>query len=297
LAGLYQTRAAASEPEFQRFDLSIAGPPRVAHRALVIVPRHLDPELDHPLLLLLHGYAPSLDETRAVYAWRDEYGIEDSYRRLREAPLRPLQPRLGWFDAERLSTLNRALAREALRGLVLVCPMTPVPYFAEQRLDRFAEWVQGALLPLVQSVAKVRLARQATGLSGVSMGGRVGLELLLRRPQLFGAFSGLQIDITPEEAPGYAARLVSAFERHGPAKLCIQTSTRDVYRDANVRLHEELRERGVSCELLLSPGAHNATWLRELAGAEALCFQDRALRASADSGGQLAIAASLPNVP
>jgi enterochelin esterase-like enzyme len=256
------------------------GTPR---RYVLLLPAHLGPNERVPLLVLLHGLAETVDAKLGAYAWLERYGVGTAYDRLRRAPLEKTNRRGDWTDA-RLAEVNASLATEPFRGMALVCPFTPNVYKsanATAELDALAAWLCDEVVPACQADAPVVADPAHTGLDGCSLGGYVGLEVFLRRPEAFGAWGGVQSAISEAGAPGYADRLAKALARVGPRKLHVESSTQDPYRGANELLAKALGQRKVTCELRVSPGPHDQPWLRETGTAEMLLFHDRALGARA----------------
>jgi hypothetical protein len=272
--------AKARSGDFFQFDSVLPDGFDAARRALIAVPgSETGAAAELPLLVLLHGHKPSASETQGVRAWRDDAGVIDAHERLQRPPFAPLYPQLGLWPEQDLGRINHELARLPFRGLILACPFTPSPYNAPADLGRrYADWLSQTVLPTALRLG-APTSVQRVGLAGVSMGGYLGLEVLIATPRAFSAFSGLQAAISPAAAVTYAERLESAFARSGSnCFLQIHTSVNDRYRAANERLHAELFRRGFRTELRVSPGPHNVTWLREVGAPETLLFHDRALR-------------------
>jgi pimeloyl-ACP methyl ester carboxylesterase len=267
--------AEAAAPGFVQFDAVFPDGGAPAQRALIVVPERT---LPLPTLVLLHGHKQSTSQLLGARAWRDDAGLLEAYDRLRRPPLAALYPRLGLLRPEQVELLNRELGRQPFAGLLLACPYTPPPYSGPPAVGAsYASWMAESFLPATRRLGGSDT--QPTGLAGVSMGGQLALEVLIARPDLFTAFTGLQIAIGKSEVTSYAARLEGAFARLGrPVAMQIHTSTNDPYREANERLHTELVARGIVNTLQVSPGPHNGTWLREVGALETLFFHDRMLR-------------------
>jgi hypothetical protein len=110
------------------------------------------------------------------------------------------------------------------------------------------------------------------------MGGHVGLEVLCRKPELFGAFSGIQIAIDKAQATSYAQKLDLAFRRAGARPVQVLAGSGDRYRWADEALHQSLRRMGHPSEFDVPPGAHTSEWMREIGSLQALLWADRTLR-------------------
>jgi pimeloyl-ACP methyl ester carboxylesterase len=253
----------------------------VAELALVLVPDQLDPSATHPAVVLLHGYPQALQkQSVAVRAWDEHFAVTRAYQRLATPPVRPIYPRTQYLTPEHQQQLNESLLARPFQGLVLVCPYTPSAYFQGQFgsvFQRYAEWLEQSLLPAVRAQAPVSPEARHLALCGVSMGGHVGLEVLWRKPELFGAFSGVQIAIDRTQAAYYAKRLSQAFQRVGSRPVQVLAGSGDRYRWADEALHRSLLRMGHPSEFQVPPGAHTSEWMRELGSLEALLWADRTL--------------------
>lgn len=265
---------------FRELDVRVSGHPDIAQRALVLVPRHLDPNERHPLLVLLHGFGQASTETRSVRAWVDEYGLAESYDALCAPPIRPRE-RARYLTPERAADMSRELDETPFRGCVIACPVTPVPYYqkrAGSAYRLFAKWLDEALLPEVRRLAPVTSDPARCALAGVSMGGLVGVETAIRRPDLFGAFCGVQMAVREKQARHTARRLARAVDGDGCLQeLRLHTSTGDTYRRAIEHIYGNLVSAGIASELSVSPGPHTRVWMQRVGTLETLLWADRVL--------------------
>ncbi len=253
------------------------GTPR---RYVLLLPTHLAPNDRVPLLVLLHGLAETVDAKMGAYAWLERYGVGSAYDRLRRAPIERTSRRGEWTDA-RIAEVNASLTTTPFRGMAVVCPFVPNVYKSASpavELDALASWIVDDVIPACQVDAPVVPDPSRTGLDGCSLGGFIGLEVFLRRPEAFATWGGVQSAISEAGAPGYADRLAKALAKVGPRKLHVESSSQDPYRTANERLAAELALRKVACELRVPPGPHDQPWLRETGTIEMLAWHDRALR-------------------
>lgn len=267
--------------ELERIDLVVDGDRRIARRALVLAPKHLPKGTKLPLLVLLHGLGETGNELLGIHAWPDRYGLVEAYERLRHPPLTRTLSKQRYLTDAHLTELSRSLARRPFSGVVMVCPVTPNPHSlppASRTLDRYADWLGDVLLPAVKKRAPVLGGARHTGLDGCSLGGYVGLEVFLRRPELFGTLGGVQAAISDSAARRYARRIAEAIRRVGARPIHVETSTGDPYRRANERLSTELGRLGVPSAFGELPGPHNQPFLREVGTLEMLLWHDRQLR-------------------
>ena len=285
--GLAVARRARAEEAFgpQIHDLVVRevaldpdhGTPR---RYTLFLPTHLGPGEKVPLLVLLHGLAETVDPRMGAYAWLERYGLGTAYERLRRPPIERTSRRGEWTDA-RLAEVNRDLDANPFRGFAIACPFVPNVNKAASpngEIDAFATWICDVMIPQCRSDAPVLGDAAHTGLDGCSLGGYVGLEVFLRRPEAFATWGGVQSAIGTAGASGYADRIARAIARVGPRKLHVDSSSQDPYRAANEALAAELSRRKIPAELRVPPGPHDQPWLRETGTIEMLLWHDRALR-------------------
>lgn len=245
-------------------DLSEGG-----RRFLLIVPRYQQPEQKIPVAVFLHGLGETVDEKLGAYAWLDKYGLGSAWQRMKRDPLERTSTRGEWTDA-RLAEVNAELAARPFRGFAMVCPFMPNPKGAAD-VDAYARWIETSLLPRVRKEARVFEDADRTYLCGVSLGGYVSLEVLVRLPHVFGAWCGLQTAIGTWAAFGYAERIARA----GKKPMSILTSTQDHWKASSEALAAELKTRKVPYDYRVIPGPHDQPWLREAGTIEALHWLDR----------------------
>jgi pimeloyl-ACP methyl ester carboxylesterase len=273
--GLGGSRLALAQPRSDReeeedlrnlrlFDLNEGG-----RRFLLIVPRYLQPEQRIPLVVFLHGLGETVDEKLGAYAWVDKYGLGSAWQRLKRAPIERTSTRGEWTDA-RLDEVNGELAARPFRGFALVCPFMPNPRGAAE-VDAYAKWIETGLLPRVRKETRVFEDADRTYLCGVSLGGYVSLEVLVRLPHVFGAWCGLQTAIGTWAATGYAEKIAKA----GKKPMLILTSTQDHWKASSEALAAELKSRNVPHAYRVIPGPHDQPWLREAGTIEAVHWLDR----------------------
>jgi hypothetical protein len=271
-------RPARASSELEAIDVRLAG--KLSRRALVLVPQGLTAADRPSALILLHGLGETASEEAGVRAWVDRYGLADAYRRLAVPPVVPTSKR-GDLTAEHARTINEGLATSPFGGrFILVCPYVPNVYKLPSiaaALDQLAAWMDEVLVPEVR--AKTPLGDGPIGIDGCSLGGYVGVELLVRRPSIFASWGGVQSALSKTGAAALAERIATSVAAQ-PIPLHVETSERDPFKDANVALGRELALRGLPCKMEILPGPHDQAWLREVGTLAMLLFHDRALRAA-----------------
>lgn len=257
-------------------DLKLDGDARLARRALLLVPRDAPADTPLSLLVLLHGLGETGNEQLGIHAWGDRYGLVTSYDRLRAAPIARTMPRLRYLTDAHLTQLNASLVQRPFGPVALVCPVTPNPYKpgpSDRVIERYGDWLEKTLLPAVRERVNV----ESVGLDGCSLGGFVGIELFLRKPELFATFGGVQSAFSAPAALRYAERLAETISRVGPRPVRLGTSSEDPYRNANEAMSKRLHELGVPNVLSVLPGPHNQPWLREIGTLDMLLWHQRQL--------------------
>jgi hypothetical protein len=200
-------------------------------------PRHLAPFERVPLLVLLHGLGETGDPRAGAWAWFERYGLGTSYDALRALP--------------------------SFRGLVLACPYMPnLPIADPRTFDVYARWIVETVVPAARRTAPVIDSPRATYVGGCSLGGHFSLEVLLRQPEAFGAWGGVQTAISESAAARYAQRVADALARVGGRDLLVETSTEDPFRLGNEALSRGLVRFGWPNRFVELAGPHDQAWLR-----------------------------------
>ena len=261
-------------------DLVLDGDAALARQARLLVPTHLSRNEPQRLLVLLHGLGETNNPSLGLRAWSELYGLVASYQRLRRPPLLPTQTGSRYLTEAREAELAKELADRPFTGFACVCPVTPNPRRSgapAQALDRYTDWITGTLLPAVRQRIRVANGPFGVGLDGCSLGGYVGIEVFLRRPDVFGAIGMVQGAVGVARVTSYAERLARALDRVGPRSIHLESSSADPFRAATEQLSARLEALEVPHVLRVPPGPHNQPWLREIGTAEMLLFHDRAL--------------------
>jgi enterochelin esterase-like enzyme len=272
--------ATPASDDLEQHDLRLDGDADLARRSLLLVPKHVPAGKKLPLLILLHGLGETGNELLGIHAWGELYGLVKAYERLRRPPVRRTLERKRYLTDERVAELETELKARPFRGLVVACPVTPNPHkhaSPQRALDRYALWLEKTLIPAVKARAPIADGQRAVGLGGCSLGGYVGIEVFLRKPELFATFGGVQSAFSVPMALRYAERIAKTVEKLGARAIQLESSSLDPFRKANEALARRLRELGVAGELRVPPGPHDQPWLREIGTLEALLWQDREL--------------------
>jgi enterochelin esterase-like enzyme len=248
-------------------DLSEGG-----RRFVLVVPRYMNPGQKLPLAVLLHGLGETTNERLGAYAWVEKYGLGSAWQRLKRPPIERTSKRGEWTDA-RLAEVSTELEARPFRGFAMACPFMPNPSGAAD-LDAYAKWIEHSLVPRVRKETQLHEDAAHTYLCGVSLGGYVSLEMLVRLPHLFGAWAGVQTAIGTHAALGYAEKIASAWSSE-PHPMMLLTSTQDHWKASSEALAAAFKAKNLATTYRVTPGPHDQLWLRESGTIEALLWLDR----------------------
>jgi iron(III)-salmochelin esterase len=264
------------------FESSPVGP----EKAVAIVPGWGAPGQRFPVLVALHGRGESVRGLDVgAHGWLRDYELGRAIARLRSPPL-TRDDLKGFVDEDRLARINASLAERPFRGLIVVCPWVPDLFTDRDRtnLDAalpYGRFVTEQLLPRVLAETPALHEREATGIDGVSLGGRVALVVGLAHADRFGALGTLQAAIQESEPAALARRARDAITDAQKLRLRLVTSDHDYFRGAIGQLHLALQSAGVEHEHLVIPGPHDYAFNRGPGGVEMLLWHDRVLRGEA----------------
>jgi hypothetical protein len=224
-----------------------------------------------PVLVALHGAGEARrGRGRGHLGWPRDYALGNAFEALLRGRLRSSD--YGeMVDAAHLRRRNRALRSRAFAGLVVVAPYTPnllpEPVGAPS-IAAYGDWIAGPLLAAVR--ARVSCASSVAGIDGVSLGGRMSLEVGLTHRETFASVGAIQPAVRGH-VPEIAALLDAA---HAPA-LRLLSSEADPFLTATRQLSAAWT--ATPHELLVLPGPHDYAFNRGPGAIELLFFHERAL--------------------
>lgn len=253
-------------------------------RVLVTFPRRTDqqphpPGERYPIVIALHGRGEALQgPNRGYLGWANRYRLADAYQAV-------LRGRIfvsdygGFVRSQHLAQVNAALRRRPFRGLAVVTPYVPDiggQSVGSGRIGDYADWLAGPLLGAVRErYPGLAQGREGTSIDGISLGGRVALEVGFRHPEVFGTVSGMQPAIRGEEDA--LADLARAAAETAPQRIRLLSSDDDPFLETTRQLSSSLRERRLPHTLTVVPGPHDYAFNRGPGALEMLLFHDATL--------------------
>jgi hypothetical protein len=247
---------------------------------VVLVPERLRNDR-FPLLITLHGRGETLKgPERGARGWVDDYRIGRAIARLAKPPLAEGDFE-GFVEQSRLAALNAALGHDPYGGLVVACPYTPDVLGREEPFSQaplLASFLIDTLLRKLRTDTPVIASPEATGIDGVSLGGRGAIAVGLARPEEFGAIAGVQAAFDAENTSDFVARAERALAKNPRLRLRLLTSSDDYYLGVMRRFHDALERKSIRHDFSVVPGPHDYAFNRGPGAIEMLVYHDRVLR-------------------
>jgi enterochelin esterase-like enzyme len=248
--------------------------------AVVILPER-SPDERFPVLLTFHGMGEARKgPEQGARGWIDDYGMYQALERLRHPPL-TAEDLQGFADPARLEALNRALAQQPYRGLVIVNSYTPDMLRGDEpfsKIPPLARFEINEILPRAMRETPAIGTPQTTGIDGISLGGRAALAIGLRNPESFAAIGGLQPAFDLDNAGAVATRAALARQKNPRLAFRLLTSDGDYFLASTKAMSAAMKSAGVPHSFVQVPGPHDYPFNRGPAVYEMLIYHDRVLR-------------------
>jgi iron(III)-salmochelin esterase len=260
-----------------KYEESPFGPTEV----VVVVPKGASSTRRMPVLIALHGQGESRKPPAlGARGWPDDYGMERAFVRLAAPPLTASD--FGrMIDDARLARFNESLKKRPFRGVIVVCPYLPDRFGQKRMFDNSAAYGDFLIDTVLSRVYKETPAvgtPAATGIDGVSLGGRVSVLLVLSHPEVFGAVGGTQPAFGLHHVGALVDRVEQARVKRPGLRFRLLSSKRDRFRDLTLALSKALEKKGQPHQVDIVRGDHSYEFNRGPGVFEMLLYYDRILR-------------------
>lgn len=264
-----------------QYRLDVTGPTGATEPVMVTFPRlpgrKLHPDGHRwPVVVALHGLGESQRGVeRGFLGWNVDYQLPRAFEAMLSGRLTSANFQ-GFVRPQHLSRINAWLASGGFEGVAVITPYTPAlldPSSADA-LARYGDWLAGPLLQQVRAqYPGLSQTNAGTGIDGISLGGRIALEVGFKHPEAFGAVGGIQPAVR-----GDAERLTAMVRPEAGQRIRLVSSDGDSFLEATRALSTRLAERQVPHDLVVTPGPHDYPFNRGPGSIELLRFGQMALR-------------------
>ena len=232
----------------------------------------------YPAVIAFAGLGESVRGNRAgAWGWVERYGVVPAMAALHRRALTG-EDFQGLVRGGRLKAWNAALAKQAYRGLVLVCPYPPrIRRWSAKRLKAWEAWLLEELIPYTERHLRVVGGPEGWGVDGISLGGLLSTYVGFKHPEAFSSIGSVQGAVS--NLGGRIRRLARRNrEVLATRALNVATSKGDGFRRSLKEFHTWLGEHGLPHRFTVLPGRHDKRFVKGPGSLEMLLFHDRALR-------------------
>ena len=247
----------------------------ISPHAVVVLPTNVPTGKKLPVVIALHGRGEAVKgPEEGAWGWPRDYALTTAFDRLLAPPL-TTDDFLGFVTPSHLALRNEALRAQPFLGLIVVCPYFPDQDPASDVTSRFAEFLEGELVPRIAKDLPADVSR--LGIDGVWLGGAVALRVGLSR-SLFRSVGALQPAIAIRQVDELVALVASAKKSRPELQLRILTSEEDYFRPAVEAFDRALVAKGLTHDYLMAKGPHDYAFNRGPGSIELLFWHERVLR-------------------
>jgi iron(III)-salmochelin esterase len=248
---------------------------------VVTVPKSASASRKMPVLIALHGQGESRKSpSQGARGWPDDYHMYRAFMRLASPPL--YKTDFGdMIDDDRLERFNKSLKARPYRGVIVVCPYLPDDFHQKRmraKAAAYGDFLLSTVLPRVYKETPAAKTPAATGIDGVSLGGRVAVLVGLNNPTRFGAVGGTQAAFGKKHVEMLTEKVKTARTRNPKLHFRLISSEKDRFRDMTLELSSSLKRAGERHQVDIVKGDHSYAFNRGPGVYEMLLYYDRILR-------------------
>lgn len=229
----------------------------------------------YPLVIAFGGAGECARPPRSgCLAWMHYYKIDESILALESQRLTKAAFR-GLVTEKELSAFNRRLNNHPYRGIILVCPYSPL-LTAAHNLENsdYENYIVHELIPALK--ARYRVLEGSIGVDGVSMGGARSMYLGLKYPNVFASIGSIQGAFGPYFGL-YEGLIESSADTLRKRSIQLVTSDKDYLKGSVERMHRLLTRHRIPHHYFLLTGPHDYIFNQGPGSLALLVFHNEAL--------------------
>ena len=214
-----------------------------------------NPNSRYPMVIAFGGAGECSRPPRdGALAWVSYYKADEAVRALGHNKLSAVDFR-NLVTQEQLDAFNRKLRKAPYKGVILVCPYSPLLRGASGLdIPEYEDYIMKELIPALQKHYRVDASR--IGVDGVSMGGARSMYYGFKYPETFRRIGSVQAAVAP--FMDVYSRLIEANrEKIRKCSIQVVSSDGDVFLKSVEKFSAMLDAKKVPNSLLILKGPHD----------------------------------------
>jgi len=232
-------------------------------------------ETTYPLVIAFGGAGECIRHPRdGALAWMLYYKTDEAVSALRVNRLEPTDFR-GLAKPAHVRDFNARLRKHPYEGIILACPSSPSlsPMVGPEFPD-YEAYIVEELIPALKK--RYRVAPNAVGVDGVSMGGSRSMYYGFKYPEIFASIGAVQGAFGPY-LDAYRELIAKNREMLKKRHIQLVTSDRDPMAPSVAKLHHLLEAERIPHTYLMLAGPHDYIFNQGPGALSLLVFHNEAL--------------------
>lgn len=223
----------------------------------VSLPKGYDknPKATYPMVIAFGGAGECSRSPRdGALAWVSYYKSDEAARALGSNKLTASDFR-NLVTQEQLDTFNKKLRKDPYKGVILVCPYSPL-LRGHSGLDspEYEDYIMKELIPALQQHYRVDVSR--IGVDGVSMGGARSMYYGFKYPETFRRIGSVQAAVAPF-MDVYSRLIETNRDKIRKCSIQVVSSDGDVFLKSVEKFSSMLNSMKIPNSLLILKGPHD----------------------------------------
>ncbi len=223
----------------------------------VSLPKGYDKNLNakYPMVIAFGGAGECSRSPRdGALAWISYYKADEAARALVSNKLTVSDFR-NLVTQEQLDTFNKRLHKDPYKGVILVCPYSPLLRGTSGlEIPEYEDYIMNELIPAVQKQYRVDPSR--IGVDGVSMGGARSMYYGFKYPDIFRRIGSVQAAVAPF-MDVYTRLIQTNKDKIRKCSIQVVSSDGDVFLKSVEKFSAMLNSMKVPNSLLILKGPHD----------------------------------------